>query len=111
MTGMPYIASELLEPHLLQIFLLPIHEMALMEEPPSREWFRDWYLRFQGVSYFLNDMEATHAILLWGQHTHDFYVAAEIQSPCAIPAQEGEAKRRMIWECAREAKDHVESAA
>ena len=102
--ALPTIPSELLEPHLSRLFAVMIQELACHSEPPPASFFLEWHTRFEGVSYFMNDMNCVHATLAWGHMTHDVLMAREaLDCPFKIRPKEALAKRKLLWECSVEA--------
>ena len=101
MNDFPTIPSELLEPHLVRLFSAMLRDLANCERVPELEFFQKWALRFQGVDYFLNAMQATHASIAWTNRTRPVHAAAERWS--FIPKEESELARIALWTCARKA--------
>ncbi len=85
--GRPHVSSELLEPHLVELLMVAVRELAIYTEAPDAAWFLTWARRFQGVSYLIIGMTTgggadelrgpTHAGMAWGNMTHEWFRAAE----------------------------------
>lgn len=88
-----------------EVFSLMVREMAMHADIPPVEFFKEWSLRFQGISYFINEMKSPHASIAWSNLTSNVGVASERYG--FIEAERAATMRRILWECACEAEEGV----
>ncbi len=126
--GLPNVPSELLEPHLVSLICVAIQDLSFHDVCPGPEWFEDWSLRFQGVSYLLTGMNKrdygsraerrnpgpVHASMAWSHQTYKWTVAGGNRGefgtrpePDAYKTREMEEARQQLWSAAREARNQL----
>lgn len=101
MADLPYVPSELLEPHMVATFGIFTRDLASYADAPPVEFFKEWALRFQGIDYLIRGMHSPHAQMAWSNLTGRIGVASECSS--YVQPVDAATMRRILWECACEA--------
>jgi len=99
--GRPNIPSELLEPNMIDVFTSFIEAMRCESELPDEMFFRDWGLRFEGISMLVSAAGSTHASLSMGPLFHDVSVAGGLCDWISGCAEEKPARAQKLWDAAQ----------